>query len=619
MDRHDQRLSAPERALGDTASRLSRRTLLRRAAMALTFAPAAALLAACGGATTTPANSTAPSAAPSVAPSSAPSAAPSSATRAVGGAAATTVTGATAGATSGTTPPGSAVSGTPVAAVDGLLPAPLPRVPEAYTKLPASFKSVNAVPGKGGKVTAFLIAYQPAPTARAQNRYWQELEKRIGATFEPILQPADGYPEKLAAITAGGDLPDLVFIVPEQVPIQYNIIKQGAYTDLTPYLNAEARKVYPNLNRFPEYLWKNSAVGGKTYGVPRPNLPINAPLHWRKDWAEKFGNPAPKNADEVHDLFVKFSKNDPDGNGQPDTFALHFIAQFAFGAPLFQQMFRAPNFWRKNADGTLTYFLETDEFKQTLTYMKRLNDSGVYHPDTATGNRTQRKDFITSGKVGGVMDSIVNFTGPAPNGFRDTARKLSNPQANVVPFIPPGHDGGKATIDLAAGFFGFPVIPIKVGRDQERVKELLRIVDYFAAPFGSEERIFLDNGIEGVHHAVSADGTRVRNDLGLADISDLPTLAGSLTTYYSIIPGDAKELQDATRDLVALGQENPALGLYSPTEASKGGELNQLRIDRIGAIVTGRSPLSAIDDLARDWRSRGGDQIRKEYQDALRG
>ena len=58
-------------------------------------------------------------------------------------------------------------------------------------------------------------------------------------------------------------------------------------------------------------------------------------------------------------------------------------------------MHRVPNLWRKNNDGTLTYFLETDEFKQTLTYMKKLYDAGVFHPDTATGNRTQRKDFIT--------------------------------------------------------------------------------------------------------------------------------------------------------------------------------------------------------------------------------
>ena len=608
MGQHSNEIPTDANAVAERSARIGRRTFLRAAALAMSLPAAAAFLAACGGdapVTTAPAL---PSAGPA---SAAPSAAPAATT----GARATVAPAAAGTATRAATAAASA--GTPTA--DGLLPSPLAGVPDAYTKLPPPFKTVNTVPGKGSKVTAFLIAYLAPPPPRDQNKYWQDLEKRLGITFEPILQPADGYPEKLAAITAGGNLPDLVFIVPEQVPIQYSIIKQGAYTDLTPYLNEGARKEFPNVARFPAYLWKNSAVNGKTYGVPRPQLPIGAPFHWRKDWAEKFGIGAPKNADELADVLTKFSKGDPDGNGKADTFGIHTIAQFAFGAPVFQNMFRVPNLWRKNTDGTLTYFIETDEFKQTLTYMKRLFDAGVYHPDTAVGNRTQRKDFITGGKVGAVMDSIVNFTGPSPNGFRDTARQLSDPKANIVPLIPPGFDGGKTTVDLASGFFGFPVIPATVGKNQDRVKELLRVVDYFAAPFGSEERVFLDNGIEGVHHTVKPDGTRVKTDLGNAEIGDLATLAGSLTTYYSILPGDAQELQNATRDLVALGQENPVLGLYSATDSAKGGELNQLRIDRIVGVVTGRDPLSAIDQYVKDWRGRGGDQIRKEYQDALKG
>ncbi len=594
-------------------ARVGRRAFLRAAALAFTLPPAAALLAACGGAAPT----TGPAASSSAAPSSAApaSTAPGVAPTATTGARAAVTTTTSGTATRAATAAASA--GTPTA--EGLLPSPLSGVPDAYTKLPLPFKTVNAVPGKGGKVTAFLIAYLAPPPGRDQNKYWQELEKRLGVTFEPILQPADGYPEKLAALTAGGSLPDLVFIVPEQVPIQYSVIKQGAYTDLTAYLNEGARKEFPNIARFPAYLWKNSAVGGKTYGVPRPQLPIGAPFHWRKDWAEKFGLSSPKNGDELADVLTKFSKSDPDGNGKTDTYGIHTIAQFAFGLPIFQGMFRVPNLWRKNSDGSLTYFIETDEFKQTLAYMKRLYDAGVYHPNTATGNRTDRKDFITSGKVGAVMDSIVNFTGPSPNGFRDTARQLSDPKANVVPLIPPGFDGGKATVDLASGFFGFPVIPATVGKNQDRVKELLRVVDYFAAPFGSEERVFLDFGIEGVHHTVKPDGTRVKTDLGNTELGDLATLSNGLTTYYSIIPGDVQELQNATRDLVALGQENPVLGLYSPTDSSKGGELNQLRLDRVVSVITGRDPLSAVDQYVKDWKSRGGDQIRKEYQDALKG
>ena len=156
------------------------------------------------------------------------------------------------------------------------------------------------------------------------------------------------------------------------------------------------------------------ALSGKIYGVPRPNPQVSAQMIWRKDWAEKFGNPNPKNADEFYDLMVKFTKGDPNGTGKQDSFAIHTIAQFAFGLSFFSNMFRVPNQWRKNADGKLTAYLETEEFKNTLAFQKRLFDAGIFHPDTATGNRTQRKDYITSGKVGIIEDAVHQLRRPEP-------------------------------------------------------------------------------------------------------------------------------------------------------------------------------------------------------------
>jgi len=37
------------------------------------------------------------------------------------------------------------------------------------------------------------------------------------------------------------------------------------------------------------------------------------------------------------------------------------------------------------------------------------------------------------------------------------------------------------------------------------------------------------------------------------------------------------------------------------------------------AIVTGRQPLTALDTYIKDWKSRGGDMIRQEYQQSLKG
>jgi putative aldouronate transport system substrate-binding protein len=39
--------------------------------------------------------------------------------------------------------------------------------------------------------------------------------------------------------------------------------------------------------------------------------------------------------------------------------------------------------------------------------------------------------------------------------------------------------------------------------------------------------------------------------------------------------------------------------------------------DGIAGIISGRQPLSDWEQLVSNWRSKGGDQIRDEYQKAL--
>jgi hypothetical protein len=36
-------------------------------------------------------------------------------------------------------------------------------------------------------------------------------------------------------------------------------------------------------------------------------------------------------------------------------------------------------------------------------------------------------------------------------------------------------------------------------------------------------------------------------------------------------------------------------------------------------IVTGRAPLSALDDTIKEWKSRGGEQTRQELQQLFKG
>ncbi len=588
------------------AQGLSRRGVLKLAA----GSAFAAVLAACGSSAAPTATKSAATAAPSPAAGASPTTAAASAVSATRASGTTTQATASASTTTAGTTAGTA------APTDGFYPSPAPNVPDAYTKLPPAFKSVNAVPGKGSKVTAFLIGYNPPVPGRSSNKYWQELEKRLGVTWEPTVTPAASYVEKLTATIASGDIPDLTLLQLEYAPDQNRLMIQGAYTDLTPYLTGDALKNYPNLARFPAALWKNVARKGKIYSVPVPNLIAQNTLMFRQDWAEKVGFGQMKSADDFMNCMVAFAKNDPDGNGKADTFGLGSNGSSAFSVSAFLHMFRVPNTWRKNADGTLTHMIETDEYKQAITFMRQLYAAGGFHPDIASITTAQSRDYFIGSKIGAYNDGIAALTGST--GLRVKIKPLT-PTANVTAWVPPGLDGGKAVFHNFPGYNSVAVIPAKVGKDAERAKELLRILDYFAAPFGSEEYIFLKNGIEGVHFNRSADGTPVRTDVGNAEIGDLSTIMTNPPVFfYSDTPDAGPYLQGVTRDLLAIGIDNPVVGLYSPTDAAKTGELSQLIRDRLTNIVAGRDPLSAFDSWIKDWRSRGGDQIRQEYQDALK-
>jgi putative aldouronate transport system substrate-binding protein len=489
-------------------------------------------------------------------------------------------------------------------------------VPDAYLQPPPLFKSVAAVPGRGSTVTTFQISYEPPIAPRDQNRYWQEFEQRLGVKLEPTLTPAGSYAEKLAALTASGDLADLTCVILANEPGQYRVLQQGGYADLTPALTGDALKEYPNLALFPEKVWKNVALNGKVYGIPRANFAAGGALLWRQDWAAKFRAPKPKNADEFFALMTAFTGGDPDGNGQADSYGISSFGNNTFANGFFQQVFLVPNTWRRNPDGSLTAAVETEEFKGALAFMRRIFEAGLYHPNTATMTNNQAKDNFQAGRFGGYTDGITAL--PGASGMRARVKQVT-PTAEAVGLVPFGHDGGPGVTHAGAGFFGFVSLAAKAGRDRERLRELLRVVNYWGAPFGSEEDRFVGSGVEGVHYTVKPDGTTARTEQANKDLGSFPNLVVAPPVfYYPDAPGDAVYMQGLVRDLIAINLENPTLDSYAPTAVSKAGELSRLQADRIGAVVQGREPLSAWDQFVRDWRGRGGDQIRTEYEEALK-
>jgi putative aldouronate transport system substrate-binding protein len=466
-------------------------------------------------------------------------------------------------------------------------------------------------------VTGIVVSFGTPIPAREENQYWQYLEGLLNVTFDLQAVPASAYPERIATIAASGEFPDLTWVEGTLVPELGQLVEQGAFADLTDYLSGDALAEYPNLARFDPQIWRNVAVNGRIYGVPRPRSRAGGTLMFRQDWAERLGVPRARDAAEFRELLVGFVERDPDGDGQADTWGLS-SSDPQYSLPFFQYLFRAPNGWRLGADGRLVALHETEEYRAAVAYARELFAAGVYHPDAGSMNPQQAKDGFSTGAFGGFVDGITALPGGG-GGLRTRVREL-NPGGNAIGLVPFGHDGGVPVSHNGIGYYGYTTIPASRAGDEERVRELLRLLNWWASPLGSEESL-ARAGIEGVHYTVEADGTQVRTEQGAAEIGELNTLTnGPSVFYYPNAPAelnDARYMQGLVRDLLAVGVDNPTWALYSPTNAEQGGVLRQLVNDAQAAVIAGREPLEALDRMVADWRGRGGEQIREEYQEAL--
>jgi putative aldouronate transport system substrate-binding protein len=152
----------------------------------------------------------------------------------------------------------------------------------------------------------------------------------------------------------------------------------------------------------------------------------------------------------------------------------------------------------------------------------------------------------------------------------------------------------------------------------DRIKELLRILNYLASPFGSYEELLTHYGVEGPDYNFDQGGNPVQIDKGLVDLNvSWRYIADRPQVLFD--PNDSSFVRQAYTEMQTMIPyliTDPSVGLYSATNAGKGGPLIQAVLDGLADMVTGRAPLGNLAQLIEDWRSGGGDQIRAEFQQA---
>jgi len=472
-------------------------------------------------------------------------------------------------------------------------------VPDAFLAYPGSPRAVIADKPASTPIRFLCANDGVTPPPMTQNTFWQGLNERLGTTLSVETVPGTDYDTKLSAVLAGGDLPDVVQLN-LNIPRLSELLPKR-FVDLSSHLSGAAVDEYPMLANLPTIAWQNVTINGGLYGVPYPSVLPDSLLFARADIAEKLGvSLEPKSAEEFVEMCTALTDESE--------------RRWALGSGVLVlkwvlEMFGAPNQWRIETDGRFTRMWETPEYRQAVEFTADLYRRGLFHPNS----------FLPAAGTGGFFNSgqlLVMSAGIMwwPNFYRDAA---DVPGFRVAPIMAPRHDGsGRARKYLLNGMYTFA--GIRAGSSPDRIREILRVQNYLAAPFGSAEHLYRTYGQEGVHHT-RVDGNPVLTAKGQAEVTPLTIrfMSGSPTVIFTAGRDEETKLNhQLQQELIADGLPLPTVGLISSSQTSKGSSLDRAVNDVVADIIQGRRTIDTLDQQAKKWRSDGGDKIAEEYQAA---
>jgi putative aldouronate transport system substrate-binding protein len=469
---------------------------------------------------------------------------------------------------------------------------------------PADLKtSVPKKLGKGGKVTVMSPFWGSPP--KGDNAYYKAMNDLIGVDVVWQNQDGNTYDQKLGAVLASSEVPDVVVVPGWNMTGKIPSAIISKFADLGPYLSGDAVKEYPNLAAIPTDAWQRSIFGGKLRGLPMPSSYVTGivPLY-RQDVFEKEGYEVPRSCDE----FMAFAKEAT--NAKAKRWACLDMKWTAFNAFGVLSGNEKSLGWHQ-IDGKLVYRVETEEYLEALEWTRKLFAAGVVHPDADLGksNATDPGPKFAAGEF------LVYNQDMSQWWSRTAEQATQNPEFKIWGMDVFGHDGGDPTLwaQNPAGIFAF----VNKKASESVIREVLAVANVTAAPYGTKEYMATNYGVEGTHYTVK-DGVPAKTDQGNIDVMNAYVMIASPapTIARPDFPEVAKGQVEWQQRMGAFTKKSAFYGMQIVEPArwtNLSNDFEQLEDD----IVRGRKKISDMQQAVSDWRSKGGDQLRDWYKKLL--
>lgn len=448
----------------------------------------------------------------------------------------------------------------------------------------------------------------------------EKYEDYTGISVDWQWENNDTYSEKLGLTLMDKSNMPMILTVSGDLTANTNIVdaaKRGAFWDLSEFL--EDSEAYPNLSQYNKDVAKALTVDGQLIGVYRARAIGRYGLSYRTDWAEAVGiTEAPQTVEEVYDMLYKFTYDDPDGNGQDDTYGLE-LTKYTGPLDIMQTWFGVGNQWVEQ-DGQLVPVHQTEEYMEALNWMRKIYEDGLVRQDWATIDSGTFGEACNKGEAGAFIDVM------------DGGKRIWNYFTNNN--IPSVVDSSKtATMTLSgavngktlatSGFNGFYLITKDGAKTEEDVKNCLTFLDKMC---DDEMLVLADYGLEGVTYDLNEEGKVVtRTDL---EISEAPQVGLNQAVCY--IPNLSATTPELEKNEATLAQDaayeanesvavmNPAAGYLanSETNAEVGTDIQQILDDARTQYICGQLDEAGLESAFQQWSDRGGAQVIEEVNEA---
>jgi putative aldouronate transport system substrate-binding protein len=496
---------------------------------------------------------------------------------------------------------------------------------------PSAAKSTN---GPAGETSSADASAQKKFTIKLINGSWADplpsssgeavnmINDKFNIDLKPQFIPYDELTNKLPVIMAAGDLPDMIGT--ETVDANFvKWAKQGAFLPLNDYIDK-----YPTLKAVPKSVWDAVTVDGKIYAIPQ-YFPVKygkKPII-RKDWLDNLGLKMPTNYEELKQVAIAFTKNDPDKNGKNDTYGIGLAKLIVYGAPMGAGY---DNVWYyKNAQGQLIPGSLSNGFKQQISVLHDLYKAGAVNKDWAvTKIQDVRKDFF-AGKFGIFYEQPYDIS---ETRFKDLKKLQPSAELAVIPAFM--QEDGQQGYPGLPGYYQLMSLNAKLKSEPDKINRILEMEDYFRTFIPPNERNSQNPDFDWqnghVDNAYTMQNGVAVDKEGVSDLQPKSYIIDRGWATNDEANDPAAVLQDPfTKSFVQSAVEllktskfyiDPINRIHSEVLDAKGSELDKAVNDHQTKMIVGQEPISNWDQMVQEYMSKGGkeilDDVNKQLKDA---